>query len=86
MKTPPSALSRLFNEIKTISPTRKSLEIEDRGNHLFHAAQRYMETIRSEYDEEEAEGLIKMWLLAVKSGDIRKFDRRLATLKESQGK
>jgi len=84
MKTTPSPLSRLFEEMQSISPTRKSLEVEDRGNHLFHAAQRYMKTIRDEYDEEDAEGLIKMWLLAVKSGDIRKFDRRLVLLKEDK--
>lgn len=67
-----SLLNELLDRVPSVD---KEVIVETRGNHALQSAFNFIEIVRENYSEEEADLLIKRFVLAIKNEDSRKFTR-----------
>ena len=75
----------ILQEISMHVPSRNQEEvIEMRGHHVVTAAINLLEMIECKYTEEEAELLTKRLVSAIRTKDIKKFERSIRKIKEDR--
>lgn len=72
----------LLDSINLSLPERDKFQItESRGSHVISSSINFIQMIKENYSEEDANELIKRFINAVRTNDPRKFYRGLSHLK-----
>lgn len=84
---PAQKISSIIDELDRFVPdAHKHKIIEARALNAISAAINVLELMRTSFTEEEYEDLTKKMLLAIKSGEPKKFTNKIRMLGESNGK
>lgn len=84
-ENPRKPTSSILHEISTFIPSRNQEDVmEMRGNHAVTAMINLLETIDGYYTEEEAEILNKRIMSAIRTRDIKKFERGIRKINEER--
>lgn len=74
--------STIFEELNKLKPVKKDkgLILETRGNHIITSAINLLEYIDNNYDEEQADQLLKRFISSIRGRDPERFSRAVAKL------